>query len=99
MEALAGAAFAAGLLGGVHCAGMCGGIVATLSAGARGPILARQVGFNAGRILSYAVAGGIAGLATTSDSRASTMILRQTCRTTTSGITTPGSGDTLKAIR
>jgi sulfite exporter TauE/SafE len=61
MSGLAAAAFAAGLLGGVHCAGMCGGIVGSLSAAARGPMLERQVAFNAGRIGSYALAGLIAG--------------------------------------
>ena len=61
MGALAAAAFAAGLLGGVHCAGMCGGVVAGLAAGARGPLLPRQVAFNAGRIGSYALAGAAAG--------------------------------------
>jgi sulfite exporter TauE/SafE len=61
MEALAAAAFAAGLLGGVHCAGMCGGIVGGLSASARGPALARQLAFNAGRIASYGTAGAVAG--------------------------------------
>ena len=63
MHSLVAAAFAAGLLGGVHCAGMCGGIVAGLSASARGPIFARQLEFNGGRILSYGVAGAAAGLA------------------------------------
>lgn len=63
MPALVGAAFAAGLLGGVHCAGMCGGIVASLSLTARGPAAARQLAFNAGRIASYAVAGAAAGAA------------------------------------
>jgi sulfite exporter TauE/SafE len=61
MEALAAAAFVAGLLGGVHCAGMCGGIVGGLSAAAQGPMLARQLAFNAGRIASYAIAGALAG--------------------------------------
>ena len=61
--AFAAAAFAAGLMGGVHCAGMCGGVVAGLSAASRGPALARQLSFNAGRIGSYAVAGAIAGAA------------------------------------
>ena len=61
MEAFAAAAFAAGLLGGVHCVGMCGGIVGALSAGSRGPAWRRLAAFNAGRILSYAVAGGLAG--------------------------------------
>jgi sulfite exporter TauE/SafE len=63
MSALAAAAFAAGLLGGVHCAGMCGGIVGSLSAAARGPALARQLAFNGGRVASYAIAGSIAGAA------------------------------------
>ena len=61
MSGLAAAAFAAGLLGGVHCAGMCGGIVGSLSAAARGPMLTRQLAFNAGRIGSYALAGLAAG--------------------------------------
>jgi sulfite exporter TauE/SafE len=63
MPALASAAFAAGLLGGVHCAGMCGGIVGSLSAAARGPALPRQLAFNAGRIASYGAAGAAAGAA------------------------------------
>ena len=61
MSPLAAAALAAGLLGGVHCAGMCGGIVGSLAAAARGPALPRQLAFNAGRIASYVVAGSIAG--------------------------------------
>jgi len=63
VPALAAAAFAAGLLGGVHCAGMCGGIVGTLALQARGPLVARQLAFNGGRILSYCVAGAAAGSA------------------------------------
>ena len=63
MGGLAAAAFAAGLLGGVHCAGMCGGIVGSLSAAATGPALPRQLAFNAGRISSYALAGAAAGAA------------------------------------
>ena len=61
MQSLAAAAFAAGLLGGVHCAGMCGGIAASLSASARGPALPRQLAFNAGRIGAYAAAGAAFG--------------------------------------
>lgn len=71
--------FLVGLLGGIHCAGMCGGIVAVLGAGARPragvapatiiPILPARagtawpvlLGYNAGRILSYAIAGALAG--------------------------------------
>ena len=59
--ALALAAFVAGLLGGVHCAGMCGGIAAALSATAPGPAFARALAFNSGRIVSYSFAGALAG--------------------------------------
>ena len=58
---LAFAAFLAGLLGGVHCAGMCGGITGALAAAARGPAVARQLAFNAGRVASYCVAGAAVG--------------------------------------
>jgi sulfite exporter TauE/SafE len=62
------AAFVVGLLGGVHCLGMCGGIVAALSLGMQtDPAAPRrqwrlQFGYNLGRITSYTVAGGIVGL-------------------------------------
>lgn len=54
------ALFLVGLLGGTHCVGMCGGIVGALSMGApaRWSML---LAYNAGRILSYSVAGAIAG--------------------------------------
>lgn len=61
MEAFAAAAFTAGLLGGVHCIGMCGGIAGTLAAASRGPAWRRMAAFNAGRIASYSVAGALAG--------------------------------------
>lgn len=61
MEALAAAAFTAGLLGGVHCMGMCGGIAAALGAASSGPSLRRHLAFNFGRIASYAGAGALAG--------------------------------------
>jgi len=61
MSALATAAFAAGLLGGVHCVGMCGGIVGTLALEARGPALGRQAAYNLGRVASYSAAGAVAG--------------------------------------
>ena len=59
------AVFFAGLLGGTHCFGMCGGIVAALSAGLasgarRWPL---HLAYNGGRIGSYALAGAAAGLA------------------------------------
>lgn len=55
-------AFVVGLLGGVHCVGMCGGIVGTLSLGLPEernlPIL---LAYNLGRIGSYTVAGALMG--------------------------------------
>ena len=54
------ALFLVGLLGGTHCIGMCGGIVSALSMGAASrPSL--HLAYNAGRIVSYALAGAIAG--------------------------------------
>jgi len=58
------AVFLVGLLGGVHCLGMCGGIASAMTIGnnnARRPWLL-QLAFNLGRISSYAVAGALAGL-------------------------------------
>ncbi len=58
-------AVTAGLLGGVHCVGMCGGIVGALSIAspaakpaARLPML---LSYNSGRLISYGVAGGLFG--------------------------------------
>jgi sulfite exporter TauE/SafE len=69
--------FVVGLLGSVHCAGMCGGIVGALSvAPAAGrtvpvpvpvrvrsprPALANMLAYNLGRIGSYMLAGALAG--------------------------------------
>jgi len=52
-----------GLAGGVHCAGMCGGIVAvlTFARGGREAPLAFTAAYHAGRIASYVAAGAIAG--------------------------------------
>jgi sulfite exporter TauE/SafE len=56
------ALFMAGLLGGGHCVGMCGGIVTAFSLqlppGARWPYL---LGFNAGRLAGYALIGALLG--------------------------------------
>ena len=61
------AVFLIGLLGGVHCAGMCGGIVSALSlqtpgsaarSGAAWPL---HLAYNLGRISSYAIAGALMG--------------------------------------
>lgn len=58
------AAFLVGFLGGAHCVGMCGGIVAAMSwhGGVRLPF-ELHLGYNLGRILSYTLAGALAGLA------------------------------------
>jgi hypothetical protein len=59
-----------GLASGLHCVGMCGGIVAAFSARRVVPIAPapraapewrRQLAFNAGRILTYALGGAAAG--------------------------------------
>ena len=57
------AAVLTGFLGGVHCAGMCGGIVTALvgqTAGNSRPWLI-HLAYNAGRIASYALAGAAVG--------------------------------------
>ncbi len=62
------AAFLTGLLGGAHCVGMCGGIVAAMSLQAPGaaPVgrgsAALHLAYNAGRVASYGLAGALAGL-------------------------------------
>lgn len=57
-------AWLTGLLGGVHCVGMCGGIVAAtaLQGGTGGNRVALILGYNLGRLASYGVAGLLAGL-------------------------------------
>ena len=62
------AAFLVGLMGGVHCVGMCGGIVGALTLGLPegvrqrvGAMLPYLLAYNLGRILSYAVAGALMG--------------------------------------
>jgi sulfite exporter TauE/SafE len=64
------AAFLIGLLGSVHCIGMCGGIVGALTMGlpvatrrSSAGMLAYLLAYNIGRITSYAVAGALAGVA------------------------------------
>ncbi|MBF1165182.1 MAG: sulfite exporter TauE/SafE family protein [Dechloromonas agitata] len=54
------ALFLVGLLGGTHCVGMCGGIVSAMSMGGQAG-WGLHLAYNAGRILSYAVAGAVAG--------------------------------------
>ncbi len=61
-------AFIVGLLGGVHCVGMCGGIVGALTFGLAeesrdriGSMMPYQLAYNLGRITSYTVAGALMG--------------------------------------
>jgi len=57
------AVFLTGLLGGAHCVGMCGGIVAAISLqpGGKQPFTF-HLAYSAGRIASYSAAGALAGL-------------------------------------
>ncbi|MDZ7661801.1 sulfite exporter TauE/SafE family protein [Thiohalophilus sp.] len=66
------AAFLVGLMGGVHCVGMCGGIVGALTFGvpqpqSRARLFGFQLSYNLGRIASYTLGGvllgGLSGLA------------------------------------
>jgi sulfite exporter TauE/SafE len=67
VPALLATAFVVGLLGGVHCMTMCGGVVAAL--GLRSPgggpagrsSVLRQLGYNGGRLATYAGLGAVAG--------------------------------------
>jgi sulfite exporter TauE/SafE len=64
VEAQFAAAFLIGLLGGVHCVGMCGGIVGALvvQMPGRGRAWGLHLTYSAGRIASYSVAGAMMGL-------------------------------------
>jgi sulfite exporter TauE/SafE len=68
LGAVALAAFTAGVMGGAHCAAMCGGIVCMLNGRRQGNDKGAArwqfaLAYNAGRILSYTVAGMLAGTA------------------------------------
>lgn len=61
-------AFLVGLLGSVHCVGMCGGIVGMLTMGlsasvrqSKASILGYLLAYNLGRIASYSIAGALLG--------------------------------------
>lgn len=60
-------AFVLGLLGGGHCLGMCGGLMGALTLAIPPAQRARRLrlllGYNLGRVLSYATAGVLVGLA------------------------------------
>ena len=61
LQLMLGAAFLAGLAGGLHCAAMCGPLIGiTCGTGARGGKVAwlgHALAYNAGRIASYSAAG------------------------------------------
>ena len=59
--ALIGTALLLGLAGNVHCLGMCGGIMAALGMRSEKPSLLLVCAYNSGRILSYAIIGGVLG--------------------------------------
>lgn len=56
------AAFLSGILGGIHCTAMCGGIASSLNAKNRSNIFTHALLLNLGRITSYTLAGLLAGL-------------------------------------
>ena len=58
---LAFSLFALGLASGAHCVGMCGGISGGFALLRKEDLWKRQRSFNAGRLTSYAAAGGAAG--------------------------------------
>ncbi|WAB96584.1 sulfite exporter TauE/SafE family protein [Pseudomonas putida] len=64
---LLGSALVLGLLGGGHCLGMCGGLMGALTLAIppeqRGRRLRLLLAYNVGRVLSYACAGLLLGLA------------------------------------
>jgi len=64
VQAQFAAAFLIGLLGGVHCVGMCGGVVGALTVQTprRRPAWSLHLSYSAGRIASYTAAGAIIGM-------------------------------------
>ena len=57
------AAFLLALLGGLHCAGMCGGFIGMLYVpGRRRTAIESTVALHAGRVFGYTLAGALAGL-------------------------------------
>jgi sulfite exporter TauE/SafE len=85
MELTLLSAFLVGLLGSIHCVGMCGGIAAALTMGL--PAQVRQsplrifpylLSYNAGRLASYTAAGTLFGLL---GAQSATLLPTQTART------------------
>jgi sulfite exporter TauE/SafE len=55
-------AFMLGLVGSLHCAGMCGPLVLAITAASPGRFLLGRVAYNTGRILTYCAMGLVFGL-------------------------------------
>ncbi len=75
------AALLVGLLGGGHCAGMCGGIITAVSFSMPGnkPSWRLLLAYNLGRIASYTLAGVIAGAVALPRFFLSTAFLQASC--------------------
>ncbi len=56
------AAFTVGLLGNVHCLGMCGGIATAIGVTQGQHRIASVLLFNSGRVLTYCLLGGLVGV-------------------------------------
>jgi len=90
MDFLPAAMLAAGLASGVHCVGMCGGIVAAFDgrvipireSGAR----QRRLAFNFGRISTYAAAGAVSGTLGAAAYAAGVLRLQETLQLATSAM-------------
>ena len=55
-------AFVAGIMTSAHCMAMCGGFVLSYSNGGGSPTAPRHLRYSAGKLLSYALLGALAGL-------------------------------------
>ncbi len=84
---LAGTVLASSILGSAHCAGMCGG-VALIAIGSDGRShVARQVGYHAGRLASYAIVGAACGLVGSAIDDAGTLVGVQRVASIAAGVT------------
>ncbi len=67
-----------GLLGGAHCFGMCGGLISAVTLSRPEGGFQVQLGYNFGRVSSYALAGAMAGVAGSLGQIAGAMLPAQT---------------------
>lgn len=91
MDALNAAMLAAGLASGVHCVGMCGGIVTAFDGGRVIPIREKivwmnRIAFNLGRISTYSAAGAAAGSVGAAVFAAGVLPAQQTLQIAASGM-------------